>query len=71
MNNHVQALSDPVLIRDFPDPNNPNILDPEILNLFESPNPADLTREFRNNIQLRVKDKILTLHTVEYCNSKT
>ena len=63
VNNHIQALSDPILIRHFPDPNNPNILHPLLLNLFKScwngynygpPSTADLTLEFRNNIQLRV-----------------
>ena len=68
VSNHVQARSDPILIRHFPDPMNPNILHPSIVNLFQScwngynygpPSPADLTCEFQNNIQLRVKDKIL------------
>ena len=67
VNNHVQALSDPILIRNFPDPNNPNIPHPQIFNLFQSrwngynygpPSSADLTREFQNNIQLRVKAEI-------------
>ena len=63
VNNQVQALSDPILIQNFPDPNNQNILHPQILILFQScwngynygpPSAGDLTREFRNNIQSRV-----------------
>ena len=63
INNHVQALSDPILIRSFPDPNNPNILHPFILNLFKScwngnnygpPPVADFSRELGHNIQSRV-----------------
>ena len=79
---HVQARSDPILIRNFPDPNNPNILHPQILNLFQScwngynygpPSQADLTLEFMNNIQSRVKDQFLTKYTVRNglcCNLK-
>ena len=63
VNNHIRALSDPIVIRNFPDPNNPNILHPLILNLFQSvwngyyygpPSSTDLTLEFRYNIQSRV-----------------
>ena len=56
VNNHVQALSDPILIRNFPDPNNPNNLHPAILNLFQSSwNGPRLAQEFRNGIQFRVQ----------------
>ena len=67
-NGHLQALTDPILIRHFPDPNNPNVLHPSILNLFQScwngyyygsPSPADLTFKLRYHIQLRVKNEIL------------
>ena len=69
VNNHLQALTDPILIRYFPDPNNPNTLHPVLLNLFQScwngynygpPSPADFTLELCYHIQSRVNDEILT-----------
>ena len=56
VNNPGQAVSDPILIRNFPDPNNPNNLHPAILNLFQSSwNGPRLAQEFRDCIQFRVE----------------
>ena len=52
VNNPGQAVTDPILIRNFPHPNNPNNLHPGILNLFQSSwNGTRLAQEFRYGIQ--------------------
>ena len=51
VNNPAQAVSDPILIQNFPDPNNPNNLHPGILNLFLIWNSARLAQEFHKGIQ--------------------
>ena len=56
VNNPGQAVSDPILIRNFPNPNNPNNLHPGFLNLFQSSwNCTRLVQEFRNSIQFEVE----------------
>ena len=48
------AASDPILIRKFPDPNNPSSLDPQFstwINQFGS--AADLAKLFEHHIQSR------------------
>ena len=51
VDNPSQAVSDPILIRNFPDLNNPNNLHPGILNLFFMWNSTRLAQEFHKGIQ--------------------
>ena len=56
INNPQSAASDPILIRKFPDPNNPSSLDPQFLTWINRFGPGDLEQMLAHHIQSRFSE---------------